>query len=284
MPLIRIIRSLSVLVTAAIILAACGDRVERICPPTGVSETGGPATGEVKLSVTPTQLTPTEVGDLWATGPHAHTDVRSEPDFQQSCQDCHAPLIVTGGSTSSTMQDLAAGGQPGVSNGCAVCHPQEPGQESQQVALLDNPETGEYRAVDSGSTLCETCHTGDQPEGHLPIDLQGVHADMSCLDCHDAHTGQASCTGAGCHQPFRAECEPILTHDKPHSTVTCSACHASGEFQIKWDEELQAWHSFFPVEKAGEIQLKGQHAHNLGREVICENCHTPGQLPWMEDG
>lgn len=274
----------NLLLAAALLLPACGDRVERICPPPDAAEAGGPMPEEVVPPVSPAPLTPGVAGELWASGPHARTDLREQTGVEQDCQGCHIPLDIPGESTEVSRPHTVEGVRPDAPIGCAVCHPQEPGQESHQFALLIDPGTGDYRAVDSGSALCEQCHTGEQPEGHLPIVVSGVHEDLHCLDCHDAHSGQASCTTSGCHQPFQAECEPIPTHDKPHAVVTCTACHASGEVKIEWDEERQAWHSFFPVENKGEPQHKGQHAHNLSREVICERCHTPGQLPWMEGG
>jgi hypothetical protein len=273
---------------AAMLLAACGGRVERICPVPDAAIEGATSSGNGVSTGSPTPLTPKAVNENWGSNPHASTDVRDQPGFERDCRRCHAPLTVFEEATTSSKQRALADAPPeaptGASVGCAVCHPQKPGQESVDVAILIDLHAGEYRSVASGSELCEPCHTGAQPQGHLPIVLQGVHEELRCLDCHDAHTGAASCTTAGCHQPFQAECEPILSHDKPHSTATCTACHARGDVQIKWDEELQAWHSFFPVEKEGEVKTRAKHAHDLSREVICERCHTPGQLPWMEGG
>ena len=269
---------------AALPLAACGGRVERICPTLDAAVEGATLSGNGVPTVSPTPLTPQAVSENWDSSPHASTDGRERPGFERDCQRCHAPQFVSVGSFMSSEHGSVTGSPSGAANGCAVCHPQDAGQESQHVALLVDSAAGEYQTVDTGDDLCAVCHTVDHPDGHLPIDLRGVHEDLRCLDCHDAHTGKASCTTAGCHPPFQAECEPILSHDKPHSTVTCTACHARGGVQIKWDEEVQAWHSFFPVENAGEVETRAQHAHDLSREIICERCHTPGQLPWMEGG
>jgi hypothetical protein len=128
--------------------------------------------------------------------------------------------------------------------------------------------------------LCEKCHLAGDVEGHVSVIVTGVHSDYVCTDCHDAHDGSASCTGSGCHQPFQAECEPIQTHDKPHASVSCAGCHSVGDPEIDWDSERELWQTFYPVKQEGDTQFRAFPSHALTLEVVCERCHTPGDLPW----
>lgn len=271
------------LLSVALQLAACGERVERICPaPTPMEGTGAVAlVRESEKDLKPP--TSEEVRGLWEAGPHTDTDVHAEPGYDSGCDRCHAPLErLELGSRLQKIPTVDPGGLPPHEVGCAVCHPQDPGEESKEIAWLSNPLELEYEPVGSASALCRRCHVARDLEGHLSIVVAGVHAGASCADCHDPHTGKASCTGSGCHQPFGRECEPIPTHDKPHAVVTCSGCHASNLTEIDWDPDREAWHSFYPVEKNGEQVLVPHSSHDLSREVACERCHTPGDLPWME--
>jgi hypothetical protein len=264
-------------------LAACGERVERICPTPAPGEAAGVAAlaGESEKDSKPS--TTVEVRSLWEVGPHADTDVRSEPGYDSGCDVCHAPLQrLEPGSTLRKIPSGVPTGQPPHEAGCAVCHPQEPGKEDKEIAWLSNPLELEYETVESADALCRRCHDAQDLEGHLSIVVAGVHAGTSCTDCHDPHTGSATCTLSGCHQPFRSECEPVPTHDKPHAVVSCSGCHAANVANIDWDPDRALWHSFFLVEKDGEQVLAPHSSHDLSLEVACERCHTPGDLPWIE--
>lgn len=264
-------------------LAACGERVERICPTPTPGEGAGAAAlaGESEMDSKPPTLG--EVRNLWEAGPHALTDVHSEPGYESGCDLCHAPLEgLEVESPDLTLPSPNGGAPPDDGVGCAICHLQAPGEEGGEIARLSGVQLGEHEFVASTSELCAHCHLAPDMEGHLPIVVAGVHAGIFCTDCHDPHTGRATCTGSGCHQPFRRECEPIPTHDKPHAAVSCSGCHASDVAEVDWDPDREAWHSFYLVENDGEQVLTPHSSHNLNLGVPCERCHTPGDLPWIE--
>jgi hypothetical protein len=179
-----------------------------------------------------------------------------------------------------------AGDSPGEAAGvaCAVCHPVQGEGVSGQVAWLEDPAGGTYVEVAAPEEVCARCHSNPDLEGHIPVLLGGAHAQKACTDCHDPHDASASCTGSGCHQPFQAECEPISTHDRPHASVSCLGCHASGEHAIGWDEGRGLWVTMVEIEVAGEPKVVPFSSHEVSLEVDCDRCHTPGNLPWASEG
>jgi hypothetical protein len=232
--------------------------------------------------VTPTE-SPTTDEDMrarWVASPHAEWLRLPDPEYEPDCMQCHAPLAILDVEQASgqSLSDKADESSP--EPACLLCHPQTTGEHKQDVAWLIDADSAKYEPVATIDESCRGCHVADGVDGHLFIQLEGVHADFLCTDCHDPHTAEAGCSDHGCHQPFRAECEPIQTHDKPHAAASCSACHASGEVEIGWDEDRQVWESFYAVEAEGLIELESHTSHDLDLEVVCERCHTPGDLPW----
>jgi hypothetical protein len=53
--------------------------------------------------------------------------------------------------------------------------------------------------------------------------------------------------------------------------------------EIAWDPARGKWHSHIPLSMDGAHSLVGFTSHELALEVACERCHTPGDLPWVED-
>lgn len=272
------------IILSAISLTGCAGRVERVCPTPMLAEGSGSDGIESLTVATSTPQPPQVVREAWETGPHARTQVQSEPGFEENCRACHAPLEALSLGSGQSKQDASE--TPGVVHaaiGCAVCHPQEQGEEGREVARFADWRAGRYEPVESGGELCLGCHVADDLQGHLFVDLSGAHAGFSCTVCHDPHSGAASCTDSGCHQSFGIECEPIQSHDKPHAAVSCSGCHASGDVEIAWDPAREMWHSHLPLGRNGAAALVAFTSHDLSRDVECERCHTPGDLPWVED-
>jgi hypothetical protein len=164
--------------------------------------------------------------------------------------------------------------------GCEVCHPGEPNQISGEIAFLDLDSPDGYLKVSSVKILCDQCHLATDIEGHNSTIVMGTHTEMGCADCHDPHTGAASCTASGCHQTFAEECDPIHTHDKPHREVTCSACHDAQDLKIDWNEDLHAWDTFFPQDEGTPDDYRPHTSHFLLLAVDCDRCHEPGNHPW----
>jgi hypothetical protein len=266
------------------VTTACAERVERFCV------TPAPAGGSRSIeapsetSRTGNLQTSQEVQAIWQTGPHSSwlsdLDLETDPE----CIKCHTPLAILDPEQLSKLSSSGGEAPAESTAGCMLCHPQKSVEREPGVAWLVVDEEVHYEPIDTIDEPCKRCHVADEVDGHLFVRVEGVHEDFLCTDCHDPHTSAASCSDDGCHQPFQAECDPILTHDKPHASVTCSGCHAAEDVVIKWDADLQAWHSFSPVQDEEQIVLEGQYAHDLTEEVICERCHTPGELPWMVEG
>jgi hypothetical protein len=263
-----------------LVTTACGEQVERICETPTPAE-GSSSEDELSDSVrTDNPQTSEDIQTMWQAGPHSKWLSGPDPEFGTDCIKCHAPVANFISAQIPTLSRTSARTATDLTADCRLCHPQISAGSRPEVAWLVDVEQAQYAPVDAIDKPCKHCHVASGVNGHLFIHLDGVHADFLCTDCHDSHTTVASCSDAGCHQPFRAECEAIQTHDKPHAAASCSACHASGDVEIGWDEERQAWHSFYAMEVEGMIELEGQTSHDLELEVDCERCHTPGELPW----
>jgi hypothetical protein len=266
-------------ICVALLLAACGGREVRECPAPGAAGDG--VGGEVAVDM---PLSRESARARWGAGPHAQTAVGGEPDYDPDCDRCHAPLEAMAiGNTAAETQSPTSQESFSSAVGCPVCHPGGPEEEGGEVGWLPAGGGEGNEPVDEADELCGHCHLADGVDDHLSIVVSGAHAGYDCVDCHEPHSGAASCTDSGCHQPFSMECEPIQSHDRPHLAVSCSGCHAAGEVEIAWDAGREKWHSHRPLEVDGGQVLVPFTAHELSLEVKCERCHTPGDLPWVED-
>jgi hypothetical protein len=162
--------------------------------------------------------------------------------------------------------------------GCAICHQGQPEEIEGEIAWLEVPPALVYSPVQTSTELCEKCHQAGDVEGHLSIKVSGSHLEMTCTDCHDPHDTAANCTGSGCHEPFAAECEPVETHDKPHSEASCAACHDADLLPIDWNERDQVWDTV--IRSTADESYRTYASHALILEVACERCHEPGNHPW----
>lgn len=229
----------------------------------------------------------------WQQGKHADSFVEADIGGNQACARCHARASWRPAMTNwpAGWSQPEAGYEPGPARipegqwlhiDCQVCHPTAGVDEYQRVGWLDIPHQGEYRQLANDSQLCHFCHVEEDLVNHNPVKVAGVHDEFSCLDCHDPHQGAASCTQSGCHLSFDNACTPVIEHNKPHKGVTCQACHAVGDYDIKWDEDREQWNlhqmsAGLAAGRAGFVSV-----HYLSTKVACERCHTPGDLPWME--
>lgn len=228
-----------------------------------------------------------QVRERWQQGVHAQTYTAGE---NSSCARCHAPLewvpVLSERSQAWLELGLAGVGEPfhipeaAWSNvSCEICHAQRMDEIDGEISWLAIPPLGLYEDVSSPRQLCSKCHVSEVEDGHTPLVYGGVHEDLGCSDCHDAHDGSASC-GSRCHQPFAMECTQIETHDKPHSDVTCSGCHDGMDFAIGWNEERARWDTFTGGDPRVNREARPFTSHYIVLEVDCERCHAPGDHPW----
>jgi len=272
-------------------LSSCGNKPREGCEPENDPFENGNNITLTEPLLTATPQDPATVEAVWLSGPHAETYVIAEDMTNISCAQCHSPLnwnpssgevtvSWTDGQTGMVHPSPLIGEVDWQNIGCVVCHRGEKDQIQGEIAWFDPISMDEYADVESSTALCQKCHRAGEIDGHHSISLEGSHSELLCTDCHDPHNTSATCSSAGCHEPFAAECESIKTHDKPHSQVTCSACHDGEEPQIEWNEELQAWDTF----RSGSIGIPMEHepytSHNIVRDVDCDRCHAPGDHPW----
>jgi len=276
------------LILACAFLAGCGSKARPECAADVVPAEGNAGITDLMIDATAIPLDPDQVQILWEAGPHAHSQVFENATQDVSCARCHAPeswtpaareVPASWSQAGVSLASLTASAQPVWSPvGCAVCHSGDPEMIEGEIAWLDVPPALVYSAVETSNELCEKCHLAGDVENHLSAVVSGSHLDMTCTDCHDPHDTTASCSGAGCHEIFALECEPIETHDKPHMEASCAACHDADGLAISWNESDQVWDTVIPASTASGYRTYTSHALIL--EVACERCHEPGNHPW----
>ncbi len=186
---------------------------------------------------------------------------------------------------------------------CDDCHRTRNGVVLEEAAWR-NQQTGQYEAVSETNSLCSQCHT-DASAGH-------VHATYTCIDCHDPHKAEASCTDSGCHANIQtvffelpatptgghpnggssfcggANCHSVATavaattgttHGPEHAQVTCEACHDASQLQVGPSPEDGNWMLWQEVESNGTTFTEIRNSHDLQLEVDCARCHFENN-PW----
>jgi hypothetical protein len=275
----------------ALTLSHCGKGPREGCDSESTKSKGGIQSTLIAPLFTATPQDPVSVEAIWQAGPHAATYVVAEDQTSNSCAKYHSPLnwIPTSEELPVNWTASQINFSPPTSPtdevewnnvSCIVCHPGEKDQIKGDFAWLESAPTGEYSEVDSSTVLCQKCLLSEEVKGHHSLHVEGSHSEFVCTDCHDAHDTSATCSSTGCHEPFGLECESIETHDKPHAEVTCSVCHDNGEPQIKWNEELQAWDTFYSSSEGNPMEHEPYTSHNLVLEVDCDRCHAPGDHSW----
>jgi hypothetical protein len=275
----------------ALTLSNCVKRPREGCDSESTTPEDGVRSTLVAPLFTATPQNPVSIEALWQEGPHADTYVVAEDKTNNSCARCHSPVNWTPSSEElpaswKVSQIDISPPTPLIAEvewrnvGCDICHPGEKDQIRGEFAWLEIAPTGGYSDVDTSTVLCQKCHLAENVEGHESVIVESSHADLFCTDCHDAHSITATCSSADCHEPFADECESIETHDKPHSEVTCSACHDGGESKINWNEDLGKWDTFRSEGNEIEDEFKPFTSHNIVLEVNCDRCHEPGNHPW----
>lgn len=97
-------------------------------------------------------------------------------------------------------------------------------------------------SLDPRQRVCQQCHAPSAVSGHQRGTSDdrtpaGVHAGLSCLDCHTMHTTSALASCVTCH-PANSHCginvekmdTTFLSSTSKHNihTVSCTDCHAEG--------------------------------------------------------
>lgn len=234
---------------------------------------------------------PDQIAVVWQSSPHANTFVTGDDGKNSDCARCHAPVEWI-----PSMDDLPEScyackftvepPPPVISEeqwshvDCKVCHEVKKDVVSNEYAWLEIAAIGEYSKLDSTTELCLKCHQGVDVAGHTAIELDGVHTEHTCTQCHDAHATTAGCSSSGCHEDVLAA--DIPGHDVEHGQVACVACHDSSGLDVGVNED-DLWITYLTIEAGGETVTRPFTSHNIALEVSCERCHFTGNEWGLEE-
>jgi hypothetical protein len=196
--------------------------------------------------------------------------------------------------------------------GCKNCHDTSGGSIEAAIAWW-NPQTLQYEHVTDGNDLCLKCHTGVGKPIPQAISGIAIHNNLGCIDCHDVHNIQASCTSSICHSnilqnnpappstptgghpnvgsPFcggPTSCHPAATeaaskpqsiHGWQHKIVSCEACHDAGNLPAGPVEDGSAWVTWQTIIQSGNPVTQPYFSHSIQVNVDCFRCHFSNN-PW----
>ena len=223
----------------------------------------------------------------WQASTHATTYVLDSDGKNSTCAQCHAPVQWVPSMDEMPESCYACKFEidpppPIIAEAdwthveCKICHMTNKKDVLPEIGWLEIAQIEQYAAVGSATELCLKCHHTVEVAGHVGQVSEGAHVEMGCTDCHDAHSQQASCSEAGCHETMDAGAV-IAGHDADHSMVTCSACHDASGLEVGPDAEGN-WVTFHP-QPADAAEKVAFTSHNTVLEAPCERCHF-AENPW----
>lgn len=231
---------------------------------------------------------PPDPDALWSSSNHANSFVMGDDGTNIKCARCHAPIQWV-----PTMDDIPEScltckfeiepPPPVVSEAewehvpCQVCHKVKKDEVKPEYMWLEIAQIEEYAEVASTTELCMKCHEAVDLPAHEEILFTDVHQDLTCTECHDAHSTTSGCSTPGCHEDALSPAEPIPGHDDNHALVSCVACHDAAGLEVGPDDEQGTW-TTFPV-AGGADPLTPIVSHQLQLGVECDRCHYAGN-PW----
>ncbi|HSM24654.1 MAG TPA: hypothetical protein VK856_07325 [Anaerolineaceae bacterium] len=226
---------------------------------------------------------------------HASTYVTDAAGNNNSCAKCHSPI-----EWAPTMADIPescftckfelSDPPPFIAESqwqsitCKVCHQTDKkGNVDPEISWLEVAALDEYTVVANASELCLKCHAPSNIREHVAIQIAGVHDELLCTDCHDAHNPATSCGDSSCHEGLQDPDKIIPGHDEDHVNVACVACHDASGMEVGPHAETGIWTTF----AAWSVQLEGNSengirpfiSHNISLESNCERCHF-SENPW----
>lgn len=298
----RILLGGLVLLALALTLTACGAASTPAPTATLAPPPTQPPPAPTLAPPTPVPPTPTPAYDLgaiqaaWEAGPHNNKyDLGKGPNTY--CSMCHSPQNWDPKATVGTAPNCVSCKFPfdkEVRNapenplipedqwkpiGCTVCHPSGKGPE---YAIWNNG-TGKYDSVLTTTALCEKCHVDSLGGTRHKIQLGGgAHSNQIgttvarpefCTDCHDPHSGEASCTT--CHDVRKAD-TTIVGHMAMHAKVECVACHDASGLEVSPVEPDNLWTTGTTASARGATTFTPKFSHDFQKAVDCARCHFTG--------
>lgn len=223
---------------------------------------------------------------MWEDSPHAAAFVVDTSNENNRCAKCHSPI-----DWQPTLDDLPEScfsckfeledPEPYIAEQewqnipCMVCH--EVGRKDKvapEYQWLEIAQLEEYASVSSTTELCQKCHLVEGFSDHGGIQHLGVHQDMTCTACHDAHSTQAACLDSGCHEGTMES--DIPGHTDEHTNLTCAACHDASGMDLGFRENDGMFSTLATISTAEDESTFFFSSHNLQLESACDRCHFAG--------
>lgn len=234
------------------------------------------------------ELSLEEIERDWQNSAHANTFLVDDEGQNNTCAQCHAPIewmpsMDTIPETCFTCKFELEDPPPYIEEDawqdipCYVCHELDRHDEVQpEYTWLSIAAIDEYEEVSSTTELCQKCHvTADPVEGHMVVNVSGVHQDQTCTDCHDAHNTQADCTT--CHNDLDFSASEIVGHDQDHAEIACFLCHDGGQPAADQDVDSGEW---LLIDPDLDPTIRVASSHNIVLESNCARCHYEDN-PWQ---
>ena len=226
------------------------------------------------------------IDTLLTNGVHSNTFVLDANGNNNSCAQCHSPI-----NWMPSMDDVPetclvckfeiSKPEPLVMEDewtdipCMICHKIKKDEVQEEIYYLEIAPIEEYASVDSPTELCQYCHrTSEGLVNHPGTIVEGAHTAYGCEECHNSHSGTATCSNSGCHSTFGAEATAIIGHDADHDSVTCAACHDGSSLEVGQNED-----GAFVTLYAGSEENYPFYSHNIVLETECARCHYTDN-PW----
>lgn len=195
---------------------------------------------------------------------------------------------------------------------CKQCHPTNDGVVTKELTWTDE-KTGQAEAISKPFQLCIKCHTSQMAPSIAESPATLAHDNFDCTNCHDPHTGQASCTQSTCHfdiktiidaQIDQPEFHPVsgdpssiymcggstchelasqvaaspVYHQPIHNNVPCFVCHdVSGLLIVRVGNKT--WITVEESAQTTNYAGKAVVSHIIGSGAGCVRCHYYAN-PW----
>jgi len=165
----------------------------------------------------------------------------------QECVQCHEDI--TKGFDSSTHARLMVKGENAKGLGCEACH----GPGSKHVE--SGGATGTIVNPKKSPETCFQCHLDKRGQFNLPHSHPVLAGNMSCVDCHDVHKGDAIRGGAA----------SLATENE-----TCTACHTAQKGPFVFEHEAMREGCTVCHNPHGSVNDKMLVARDAN---LCLRCH-----------
>lgn len=183
---------------------------------------------------------------------------------------------------------------------CEDCHAEDNEAESDLSSRVSDTAMGPGNKL-SSSSLCLECHADIRTAFPNSASGEIAHQESGCSECHDVHSGQASCIQSGCHATVKntlyanvevpaghattgnenafmcggSQCHVLanqvaaapIYHQPVHKAIACYTCHDAAGMDVVLDDKGQWITSLSDQEDDTFV------SHSLQTKVACSRCH-----------